>query len=197
MISATLLHEDPRLFPNPRSFDPDRFAGRRPDPFAWVPFGGGRRRCPGAAFAHMELDVVLRTMLHRLELEATTAPDEPWLFRGVAFAPGDGGRAVVRRRQLAVRPDEAAHYEPVACVMAVATDSRGAIERMRKLLGDGYEDARMRDGYLDLLGAGGLPPRTLSQRAMTNRVLPFIYERLWRPIGAQLALGSIRRSRIG
>jgi cytochrome P450 len=98
MISATLTHEDPRLFPNPGAFDPDRFVGRRPDPFAWVPFGGGRRRCPGAAFAHMEMDIVLRTMLRRLELEPTSEPDEPWLFRGVAFAPGDGGLAVARRR---------------------------------------------------------------------------------------------------
>jgi hypothetical protein len=98
MISATLTHEDPRLFPNPHQFDPDRFVGKRPDPFAWVPFGGGRRRCPGAAFAHMEMDVVLRTMLQRLELEPTSEPDESWAFRGVTFAPGKGGRAIVHRR---------------------------------------------------------------------------------------------------
>jgi cytochrome P450 len=98
LISATLTHEDPRLFPNPRAFDPDRFLDKRPDPFAWVPFGGGRRRCPGAAFAHMEMDVVLRTLLDRLELEPTDEPDEAWAFRGVTFAPGKGGLAVVRRR---------------------------------------------------------------------------------------------------
>jgi cytochrome P450 len=98
LISATLTHEDPRLFPNPEAFDPDRFVGQRPDPFAWVPFGGGRRRCPGAAFAHMEMDVVLRTILRRLELEPTTEPDEAWAFRGVTFAPGKGGRAVLRHR---------------------------------------------------------------------------------------------------
>jgi cytochrome P450 len=55
---ATLTHEDPRLFGDPMKFDPDRFICRRPDPFAWVPFGGGRPRCPGAAFAHIEMDVV-------------------------------------------------------------------------------------------------------------------------------------------
>jgi cytochrome P450 len=98
MIAATLMHEDPRLFPDPHLFDPDRFIDKRPDPFAWVPFGGGRRRCPGAAFAHMEMDVVLRTMLRRLQIEPTDEPDEPWSFRGVTFAPGHGGRIVVRRR---------------------------------------------------------------------------------------------------
>ena len=98
LISATLLHEDPRLFAQPLKFDPDRFVGKRPDPFAWVPFGGGRRRCPGAAFAHMEMDVVLRTIVSRLELEPTGEPDEAWAFRGVTFAPGRGGLAVVRRR---------------------------------------------------------------------------------------------------
>jgi len=98
LISATLTHEDPRLFENPERFDPNRFLGKRPDPFAWVPFGGGRRRCPGAAFAHMEMDVVLRTLLARLELEPTDEPDETWAFRGVTFAPARGGLAVVRRR---------------------------------------------------------------------------------------------------
>jgi cytochrome P450 len=97
-VSATLTHGDPRLFPEPERFDPDRFVGRRPDPFAWVPFGGGRRRCPGAAFAHMEMDVVLRVMLERLELEPTDAPGEGWAFRGVTFAPSRGGRLVAWRR---------------------------------------------------------------------------------------------------
>jgi cytochrome P450 family 138 len=104
LISATLTHEDPRLFPNPHTFDADRFLGKRPDPFAWVPFGGGRRRCPGAAFAHMEMDVVLRTILTRLELEPTREADEAWAFRGVTFAPGKGGRAVFKRRPRPERP---------------------------------------------------------------------------------------------
>jgi hypothetical protein len=99
MVSATLTHEDPRLFPYPNAFDPDRFLVKRPDPFAWVPFGGGRRRCPGAAFAHMEIDIALRTVLRTLELRTTDAPDEPWRFRGIAFAPGGGGQLnVIRRR---------------------------------------------------------------------------------------------------
>ena len=99
MISATLTHEDPRLFPHPEAFDPDRFLGRRPDPFAWVPFGGGRRRCPGAAFAHMEMDIALRTVLREFALVPSAKPDEAWHFRGIAFAPADGGRLSVSGRR--------------------------------------------------------------------------------------------------
>lgn len=95
---ATLMHFDPRFFERPDQFMPDRFIERSPDTYTWIPFGGGTRRCVGAAFAKMEMDIVLRTMLREVELEPTTAPDERWRPRGVAFAPARGGRAVVRRR---------------------------------------------------------------------------------------------------
>ena len=98
LLAAPLLHNDPRSYPNPRAFDPDRFVGKRPSPYAWLPFGGGIRRCPGAAFAHMEMDVVLRTLLRELEIEPTESRGERWSFRGVASAPADGGRLVMRRR---------------------------------------------------------------------------------------------------
>jgi cytochrome P450 len=104
-VSMVLAHSDERLFDQPRRFRPDRFLDVKPDTYRWVPFGGGIRRCIGAAFAHLEMDVVLRIMLRRLELLPTTAPSERWHYRGVAFAPADGGLAVVRRR--AVRDDEA------------------------------------------------------------------------------------------
>ena len=97
-LSARLLHSDPRWYEHPERFDPDRFVGRKPDTYKWIPFGGGIRRCIGAAFAHMEMDVVLRTLLSRFELVATTDRDERWRFRGVAFAPRRGGLAVVTAR---------------------------------------------------------------------------------------------------
>jgi len=97
-VSMVLTHTDPRLFPQPRRFLPDRFLDEKPDTYSWVPFGGGIRRCIGAAFAHMEMDVVLRTLLRRLELQPTVARSERWHYRGVAFAPADGGLATVRRR---------------------------------------------------------------------------------------------------
>ncbi|MHB8693056.1 MAG: cytochrome P450 [Solirubrobacteraceae bacterium] len=103
LLAANLTHTDPALFPHPERFDPDRFLGVVPDTYAWIPFGGGRRRCIGATFAHMELDVVLRTILQRVELQPTTEPGERWTFRGVAWGPADGGRARVTRRTLTPR----------------------------------------------------------------------------------------------
>jgi cytochrome P450 len=66
--------------------------------YSWVPFGGGTRRCLGAAFANMEMNVVLRTILREFRLVPTSSRDERMHSRGVAFAPGGGGRAVVYRR---------------------------------------------------------------------------------------------------
>jgi cytochrome P450 len=106
-LSAGLTHYDPALFPQPDRFDPDRFLDALPDTYSWIPFGGGIRRCIGATFAHMEIDVVLRVLLQRVELLPTNAPDEAWTFRGVAWSPADGGRAIVRRRVAAARPPRA------------------------------------------------------------------------------------------
>jgi cytochrome P450 len=103
-LAASLTHYDPQLFPQPDRFDPDRFLDKLPDTYSWIPFGGGIRRCIGATFAHMEMDVVLRVLLQRVELQPTTAPDEPWRFRGVAWTPAAGGLAVVRRRAAAPPP---------------------------------------------------------------------------------------------
>ncbi|SOD71018.1 hypothetical protein SAMN05892883_0623 [Jatrophihabitans sp. GAS493] len=98
MVGIDLVHHDDSIFPNAAVFDPDRFLGTHPDTYAWVPFGGGTRRCIGAAFANMEMNVVLRTLLREFELIPSGEPDERWHSRGVAFAPAKGGRAVVRRR---------------------------------------------------------------------------------------------------
>jgi cytochrome P450 len=98
LLAACLTHYDPLLFPNPDRFDPDRFLGKVPDTYSWIPFGGGIRRCIGASFAHMEMDVVLRVLLERVELVSTDEPGEPWSYRGIVWAPGGNGKAVVRRR---------------------------------------------------------------------------------------------------
>lgn len=98
IVSIMQLHQNAEAFPDPDRFDPQRFVGVKPSTYAWVPFGGGTRRCVGAAFANMEMDVVLRTVLRHFTIETTTAPDEKWHSRGVAYTPKDGGRIVVRRR---------------------------------------------------------------------------------------------------
>jgi cytochrome P450 len=98
-LAASLTHFDPALFEEPDHFRPDRFLGAKPDTYSWIPFGGGIRRCIGAAFAHMEMEVVLRTLLARVTLEgAPGAPDEGWRDRGVAHVPAAGGRVTVRHR---------------------------------------------------------------------------------------------------
>lgn len=97
-VSIGQIHEDPDVFPDPDRFDPQRYLGAKPPAFGWIPFGGGARRCVGAVFANMELDVVLRTVLRHFTIEITTAPDEGRHCRGVAYTPKDGGRITVRRR---------------------------------------------------------------------------------------------------
>ena len=100
MIAISNVHANAEVFPDPERFDPDRFVGTRA-PTAWVPFGGGTRRCIGAAFANVEMDVVLRTILRHLVIETDDTADEKVHFRGIAFTPKDGGRIVVRRREAA------------------------------------------------------------------------------------------------
>jgi cytochrome P450 len=97
VVSVSMIHNDARFFERPAEFDPDRFVDRKPDTYTWVPFGGGTRRCIGAAFAQMEMDVVLRELLREFDLATTAERGERWRSRGVAAAPARGGRAVVSR----------------------------------------------------------------------------------------------------
>jgi cytochrome P450 len=98
LICLLQIHNDPSVYPDPDRFDPGRFLNDKPNTYSWVPFGGGTRRCVGAAFANMEMDVVLRTVLRHFTIRTTTAPGEKWHHRGIAFTPKKGGRAVVHRR---------------------------------------------------------------------------------------------------
>lgn len=97
MIAIANVHANADVFPNPERFDPDRFVGTT-TPTAWAPFGGGTRRCIGAAFANVEMDVVLRTILRHFVIETDDAPEEKVHFRGIAFTPKDGGLVTLHRR---------------------------------------------------------------------------------------------------
>ena len=99
LVSIVDLHDNADIFENPHRFDPDRFVGTKPPTFAWLPFGGGTRRCIGAAFANTEMNVVLRTVLEHFEIETDDAPDEKIHHRGVAYTPKDGGKVVMKRRK--------------------------------------------------------------------------------------------------
>ncbi len=102
-----LVQRSPKHYPDPLRFDPERFVGRRPDPMIWLPFGGGGRRCLGAAFAQTEMRVVLREVLRRVELAPSTARDERARARHITLFPHRGGRVTVVRR-LPGRPAAAA-----------------------------------------------------------------------------------------
>jgi cytochrome P450 len=104
-VNFQLAHESAANFPDPDSFNPDRFLNANPKPFRWVPFGGGVNRCPGASFAHMEIDTALRTLLREFRFEPTDARGERRRYRGVAIMPSRGGRAVVYRRTATTSPD--------------------------------------------------------------------------------------------
>jgi cytochrome P450 len=97
-VDIPLTHQNESVYSNPSRFDPDRFLGSNPDMYQWIPFGGGTRRCIGAAFANMEMSGVVRTMLREVRLATTDAPGERMRNRGVAYAPHRGGRAVIHRR---------------------------------------------------------------------------------------------------
>lgn len=97
--APTLTHDDPNLFENPGEYRPERFLEERPSNYAYIPFGGGLRRCIGAAFARMEFMAVMTQMLERFDLEPTTEKFEPWGFRSITFAPGNGGIATFTPRK--------------------------------------------------------------------------------------------------
>jgi cytochrome P450 len=100
IASITLSHQSEQNFSDPKVFNPDRFLGGNPDTHTWIPYGGGIRRCIGAAFANMEMNVTLRTLLREFEFGTTDSSGERIHSRGVATAPARGGRAVVYRRKV-------------------------------------------------------------------------------------------------
>jgi cytochrome P450 len=89
-----LAHRRPELWPEPTAFRPERFLEGAPAPYSWLPFGGGVRRCAGAAFATMELHEVLRAVVRRFELAPDRREGERMRRRGVTLAPSRGGRVV-------------------------------------------------------------------------------------------------------
>jgi cytochrome P450 family 135 len=83
-IAAMHYRED--LFPKPHEFRPERFLDGKADTYAWIPFGGGVRRCVGAAFAEYEM----RAILERAELAAPDPAPEKVKVRNITLAPGRG-----------------------------------------------------------------------------------------------------------
>jgi cytochrome P450 len=94
-IAALHYRED--VFPEPDEFRPERFLEEKADNYAWIPFGGGVRRCIGAAFAEYEMRTILREFVERAELRPVTAKPERVKVRNITLAPAKGTRVVLER----------------------------------------------------------------------------------------------------
>ena len=103
--SIALIHRRGDRYPNPQEFRPERFLSEdAPDTYTWIPFGGGTRRCLGAAFATFEMATVIRTVLERCDIRPASPRPARMERRGITIVPRDGARIVVTQRRPAPEP---------------------------------------------------------------------------------------------
>jgi cytochrome P450 len=97
--SIWLTHTRSDIYPEPFAFRPERFLEAPPETYAWIPYGGGVRRCLGAAFAEFEMRIVLREVLTRCELRKVDPRPERTGRRNITFSPRAGTPVVVESRR--------------------------------------------------------------------------------------------------
>jgi len=95
--NITVVHLREDLYPEPYAFRPERFIEEEAPSYAWLPFGGGIRRCIGAALAQAEMAEVIRAVVTRVELEPMRPEPEPVVMRGVTLVPRHGTPVRVSR----------------------------------------------------------------------------------------------------
>lgn len=96
-----IIHRREEIYPEPEAFRPERFLGKKPDPYTCFPFGGGTRRCIGMAFAQYEMKIVLATVLRRARLALPKPGPLAVELRTIVFAPKGGTRVVFKERLVA------------------------------------------------------------------------------------------------
>jgi cytochrome P450 len=92
-----LVHMREDLYPRPREFRPERFLEEAAESYSWLPFGGGIRRCIGAALAQVEMAEVLRVAVPAVQLRPLRERPDPVVLRGITLAPRYGVRVAVER----------------------------------------------------------------------------------------------------
>ena len=103
MTAVYLVHSDPQVYPEPEEFRPERFIDGHPDPRAWIPFGGGVRRCLGASLAQLEMKLVIGNVLREFEVEPPSDAPEPAVRQRFTLAPKHDCAVRVRPRRAARR----------------------------------------------------------------------------------------------
>jgi cytochrome P450 family 135 len=109
---SLLVHRRADVYPDPTAWRVERFLNQRPPAGAWIPFGGGVRRCVGAAFAQFEAKTVLDELVRALELTPAGPPSRWIARRGVVMVPWRRGPVVATRRHAAARPAAVAAAAP-------------------------------------------------------------------------------------
>ncbi|WP_139836880.1 cytochrome P450 [Mycobacterium szulgai] len=99
VVHIIAINRNGDIYPHPNEFRPERFLGTRPQTYAWVPFGGGVKRCLGAAFSMRELITVLHVLLREGEFSAVDEAPERIVRRSIMLAPRGGTRVRFRLRQ--------------------------------------------------------------------------------------------------